>query len=353
MACRGSQILSIVLFLLLTSFLPSQAQSELSAKEIVEKNIQAVGGKEALSRVKNYSFKYASITYYMSAAGVMKLADGKEPIITEVIIANKDRVRRNCFNKISELTGIQKSMYQSLAKLRCGLYTLVNFRDQLALKGLKSYGAEKHYVLVTKVGDLEVEFYLDAADFRLRRAVFKGYEPSQGKYEVNHDFGPYQEINGAKIPSSWFASQVGTRGSNFEITEVKVNQPLEKDFFSKLEVNVGKVSVAKGELGGNIAWSAYQRNMLIISTNWTDECMRKAGFKTNDKLILQIGDQEVEIDFYEAQFPRESVGPGSKLMALNPEDPEGENYFVYLISPEYKKLAEKLEVLLPIKVRSK
>jgi hypothetical protein len=146
---------------------------------------------------------------------------------------------------------------------------------------------------------------------------------------------------------------VGTRGSNFEITEVKVNQPLEKDFFSKLEVNVGKVSVAKGELGGNIAWSAYQRNMLIISTNWTDECMRKAGFKTNDKLILQIGDQEVEIDFYEAQFPRESVGPGSKLMALNPEDPEGENYFVYLISPEYKKLAEKLEVLLPIKVRSK
>ncbi len=353
MACRGSQFFSIALFLLLTSILPSQAQPGLSAKEIIEKNIQAAGGKEALSRVNNYSFKYASITYYMSAAGVMKLADGKEPVITEVIIANKDKVRRNCFNKISELAGIQKSMHQSLAKLRCGLFTLVNFKDQLAFKGLKNYGVEKHYVLVTKVGDLEVEFYLNAVDFRLRRAVFKGFDPSQGKYEVNHDFGPYQDINGLKMPSSWFASQVGTRGRNFEISELKVNQPLEKDFFSKLEVNVGKVSVAKGELGGNIVRSAYQRNMLIISTNWTNECMQRAGFKTNDKLILQIGDQELEIDFYEAQFPRESVGPGSKLMALNPEDPEGENYFVYLISPEFQKLAEKLEVLLPIRVRSK
>lgn len=350
MTCRQSQIFSIALFLLLTSALPSRSQSELSAKEILERNIQAVGGKKFLSMIKKYSFKHGSITYYMSAAGVMKLTDGMEPIITEVIIANKDKVRRNCFNKITEITGIQKSMYQILAKLRCGLFTLVNFKDQLSLKGLKSYGVEKHYVLATKVGDLEVEFYLDAADFRLRRAVFKGYEPSQGKYEVNHDFGPYQEINGLKMPSSWFASQVGTRGSNFGISEVKVNQPLEKDFFSKLEVNVGKVSATKGELGGNIVRSVYQRNMLIISTNWTDECMRRAGFKTNDKLILQIGDQELEIDFYEAQFPRDSVGPGSKLMALNPES---ENYLVYLISPEFQELTEKLQVLLPIKVRSK
>ena len=350
MTCRRSQIFLTASFFLLILVLSSLSQSELSVNEIVNKNIQAVGGKEALSQIKNYSFKYGSMTYYMSAAGVMKLADGKEPIITEVIIANKDIVRRNCFNKVTELTGIQKSMYQSLAKLRCGLFTLVNFKDRLSLKGLKNYGAEKHYVLATRVGDLDVEFYLNASDFRLRRTVFKGFDPSQGKYEVNHDFGPYQEINSLKIPSSWFSSQVGTRGSNFEISDVKVNQPLEKDFFSKLEVNVGRVSAAKGELSGNIVKSAYQRNMLIISTNWTDECMRRAGFKTNDKLILQIGDQELEIDFYEGQFQRDSVGPGSKLMALNPD---GENYLVYLISPEYQKLAEKLEVFLPIRVRSK
>ncbi len=350
MAWHRFQNFSIASLFLLTSVLPSHSQSELSVKEIVEKNIQAVGGKEALSRVQNYSFKYGSVTYYMSAAGVMKLTDGKEPIITEVIIASKDKVRRNCFNKMSDLAGIQKSMYQSLSKLRCGLYTLVNFKDQLILKGLKSYGAEKHYALATKVGDLDVEFYLDAADFRLRRAVFKGFNPSLEKYEVNHDFGPYQEINGLKIPSSWFASLVGTRGSNFEISEVKLNQPLEKDFFFKLELNVGKVNVTNGEVSGNIVSSSYRRNMLIIATNWTDECLRRAGFKTNEKLTLQIADQELEIDFYEAQFPRESVGPGSRLMALNPES---ENYLVYLISPEYQKLAEKLEVLLPIRVRRK
>lgn len=336
------------LLVLLGSFLLLYSQADLSIKDIVKKNIQAAGGQEALSKVKNYSFKHGLRTYYMATSGLMKLTEGREPVITEVILVEEDKVKRNCFNNISEMAGFVKSTYQCLAKLRGGLFTLANFKDKLEFKGQKNFGPRKHYMLTTDIGRLKVEFYLDADEFTLKRLVFKGFDQSRGKYEVNHDFGPYQEIDGIKIPSSWFSSQVGSRGSNYGISDVKINPPLDKDFFSTIEVNVGEVKIVEGALSGNIIESSFRRNMLQVSTNWTDECIKGAGFKSKDKLILQMGDREIEIDFYESFPPRETIGPGSKFMVPNRRS---ENYIIYLISPEYKQLLEDIVPLLPIQVK--
>lgn len=337
--------LTCLVFLLGSVFL-SCSQS----KKVIERNIQAAGGEEKLTQIKNYSFKYGSTTYYMSSDGKMKLTEGRDPIITEIILVDEDKVKRNCFNNITEFTGLQKSEYQCLAKLRSGLFTLINFKDQLEYKGSKSFGPSEHYMLTTNIGDLEVEFYLNSDEFTVKRLVLKGYDPSQDKYEINHDFGPYQEINGVKIPSSWFRSQVGTRGSKYEISDVKMNQNYDKDFFSKLELNAGEVEIKQGALKGNIIEFRFRRNMLQIDTNWTDECIKKAGFKTKDKLILQINDKEIEIDFFESFPPRQTIRPGSKFMVPNRRS---ENYLIYLISPEYKGLAEELEHLLPIRLKRK
>lgn len=347
---RRLRVLFAGLVVFLGSFLLLYAQANLSVKDIVRKNIQAAGGPEALSEVKHYSFKHDLKTYYMATSGLMKLTTGKEPVITEVILVDEDKVKRNCFNKITELAGLVKSIYQCLTKLRCGLFTLANFKDQLEFKGLKSFGPKKHYMLTTDMGKLKVEFYLDADEFTLKRLVFKGFDQSRGKYEVNHDFGPYQEINGIKIPSSWFSSQVGTRGSNYGISDVKINPSIDKDFFSSIEVNVGEVKIAEGALSGNIIESSFRRNMLQMSTNWTDECIKGAGFKAKDKLILQMADKEIEIDFYESFPPRETIGPGSKFMVPNRRS---ENYLIFLISPEYKQLLEEIVPLLPIQVKRK
>ncbi len=345
---RPLGVFFIGLLVFLGFFLLLYSQADLSVKDIVARNIQAAGGKEALSKVKNYSFKHGLRTYYMATSGLMKLIDGKEPVITEVILVDEDKVKRNCFNDITEIAGFMKSTYQCLAQLRSGLFTLANFKDQLEFKGQKNFGPEKHYMLTTDIGRLKVEFYLDAGEFTLKRLVFRGFDQSRGKYEVNHDFGPYQEINGIKIPSSWFSSQVGTRGSTFGISDVKINPPLDKNFFSTIEVNVGEVKIAEGSLSGNIIESSFRRNILQMSTNWTDKCIKGAGFKSKDKLILQMGGEEIEIDFYESFPPRETIGSGSKFLVPNPRS---ENYIIYLISPEYKQLLEELEPLLPISVK--
>lgn len=340
-------ILFTVCFLILSGFIFLSCSQ---ANKIVEQNILAAGGKENLSKIQNYSFRYGPSTYYLSSDGVMKLTEGQAPIITEVILIEKDKAQRNCFNNRTEFTGLQKSIYQCLARLRAGLFTLSHFQGQLKLHGLKSFGPLELYMLSTSLGDLEAEFYLDSKDYLLKRLVLKGYDEEQNKHEENHDFGPYQEVEGVKIPSAWFASQVGIRGSSVEISDVKVNQPLEEDFFSNLDVNVGEVEIGQGSLKGNIVQSSFRRNILTIDTNWTEVCIQKAGFKAEDKLNLQMADIEFELDFYESFPPRSELGPGSKFMTPNRR---GDNYLIYLISPEFSQLAEQLEPLLIIRIKKK
>lgn len=335
---------------LLCSVLLFSSLKAITVEELVEKNIQAAGGKEKLAAIQNYSFKSGSKIYYMSSEGQMKIIEEKDLVVTEVILADNEKVNRNGFNNISEFKGLQRATYLSLAKLRCGLFSLEKFRGQLKLKGLKTFGPKKHYMLTAKINDLEVDFFLDSEDYTIKRIVLTGFDPGGDKYEINHDFGPFQEADGVKIPSSWFSSQVGTRGNLYQISDLKFNQNLGNDFFSKFEINVGKVKVSEGALSGNIVEFMFRRNMLLISTNWTDIDVQKAGFKTKDKLILEVSDREVEIDFYSSQPPRSALSPGAKIMVPNRRS---ENYLISLWSQEYKMLAEKLEPLLPIQVRKK
>ena len=128
------------LMLILGVTVSSHSQADLSVEEVIEKNIQAFGGKEKLAHVKNFSFRTGTTSYYMSSDGRMKIAAGKDPVITEVILVDKEKVKRNCFNEITEFSGIQKSTYQTLALLQSGLFTLMKFKGQLKNQGLKKFG---------------------------------------------------------------------------------------------------------------------------------------------------------------------------------------------------------------------
>ncbi|MFQ5722289.1 MAG: hypothetical protein ACE5GI_07335, partial [Candidatus Aminicenantales bacterium] len=176
----------------------------------------------------------------------------------------------------------------------------------------------------------------------------KGFDSQGDKYEVNYDFGPYQSENGLNLPSSWFKSQVGTRGTLYQLSEVKFNLPLAPDFFTKLEINIGQVKLSEGVLSGNIIDFNFQRGLLIINTNWTNQSLQQAGFKNKDRLILSVSGLNVELDFYDSRPPRDVLKPGSKLMIPNRGQ---DNYLILLWSQEYQQLADKLEILSPIQVK--
>ena len=340
-------IVLVTLFFLCTNC----AKEDPEIKNLLDKNIEAVGGLEKISQIENYSFKIDSQTVYLSSEGKMKIVSGNEPVITDVVLASPTGTKRNCFNQISEYEDLEKAEIQSLAKIRSALFTLNNYKGQLELLGLKKFGPKNYHMLTSKEGDLDVEFYIDSEDFLLKRLVFSGFNEETGKYEVNHDFVSFQEVEGIKIPESWFASQVGTRGSLQQATDVQFNQELAEGFFSDHEINAGAVEIGEGRMNGNVVdFNLARGNRLMIGTNFTQSCFQNAGFQSGDKLILEVADTAMEVDFYDSQPPRSAYSGDSILMIPNRRS---ENFVVYILSPDYSEMAERLEPLMSIDVKKK
>jgi len=188
-----------------------------------------------LAQIRNISFRCGDALFTASASFDLKILAGKGSVPGEVILIRGDRVQSNSSGQITDITGIPKAINQVLARLYGGVFTLLGFEGRLEFRGAKTFGPEKLYHLATRMAPLEVGLFVRAEDFFLKRLVFQGKTAEGDKYEINYDFSPFEDAEGIKIPLSWFRSQVGTRGNLFEVSDIKINQTLDKDFFLKLE----------------------------------------------------------------------------------------------------------------------
>lgn len=342
----------IIILMAAASLAP--AQGTLSVKDILRKNLEASGGKAKLGQVKNLSFKAGGARNFVSAAGDLKVLTGKDPVITEAVLVREDKVQRNSLNVTGDVTGPQRTVYQTLAKLYAGLFSLAKFEGQLKLEGLKSFGPARLYHLTPKVksGTVGVHFYLNADDFRLKRLVFQGTTAEGDKYEVNYDFAPFEETEGLTVPLAWFASQVGTRGNMTEVTELKANQTLAKDFFASLAINAGTTEAAAGEMKGNVLDFNSSPYGLTVMTNWTRKDIEKAGLKTGDRLAFDLLGTAAELVFYASPGelpPQSELFKGARMLAPMPRG--GEGFAVQFIGVEAGDVNAKLKALAPISVK--
>ncbi len=332
----------------------SSGQVDLSLDEIFKRNVQASGGKARLSQIQNISFKVGETRRCATANGELKLTSGKDPVITEVILVKGGKVRRNSFNVITEISETQKVLYETMANLYAGVFSLSKFEGRLKFEGLKTYGPEKLYHLLMNSDGVEVGFFLRTDDFFLKRLVFKGLTPDGDKYEANYDFAPFEETEGIKIPLSWFSSQVGTRGTLAEVTELKTNQPLSEDFFDRLEINAGTTEASAGELKGNVLDFNSSPFGLTVATNWTKADIEKAGLGTGDKLTLLVDGAEAAVVFYASVNeipPQDELAKGARLLMPMPRG--GDNYIVQFIGVDSAQIASKLKPLAPIQIKKK
>jgi hypothetical protein len=330
------------------------AQTSLSLKDILRKNLEAAGGKAKLAEVKTLSFRTGGTRNFVSSSGELKALSGKAPVVTEAILVSGGKVVRNSFGVESAVAGPQATIYQTMARLYAGLFTLARFEGQLQLVGVKSFGPETFYHLTPKApaGPVAVHFYLRADDFSLKRLVFLGTTPEGDKYEVNYDFAPFEEVESLKLPLSWFVSQVGTRGNLTEMSEVKTNAPLEKGFFAKAETNVGRTETSPGEMKGNVLdWNASPFGLTIV-TNWTRKDVEAAGLRTGDKLVLLIGQDEYRLAFFAQSNelpPQNELAKVARLLAPMPRG--GEAFAIQIFGGEGGPLAAKLTPLAAVSVK--
>jgi len=348
----GFQVIIPVFVAILFS---GMSEADLSLGEILKKNLEASGGGQKLGQVQNFSFRTGSTRAVVSASGELKLISGKEPVVTEVILVKGDGVQKNSYNTITEITDLQKTVYQTLARLYAGLFSLSKFEGQIRLEGVKTYGLEKLYHLtMTRTGAVQIDFFLRTDDFSLKRLVFQGMTPEGEKYEVNYDFAPFEEIEGLRIPLSWFSSLVGARGNLAEVAEVAINQPLTEDFFSRLDVNIGMTEAAAGVLKGNVLDSSSSPYGLTVFTNWTKKDIEKAGLQTGDRLTFLVDGIESELTFYAAakELPDQSeLARGARLMTTPPRG--GETYVIQFVGVDTTDIAARLKPLTPIEIKKK
>jgi hypothetical protein len=327
---------------------------ELSLKDIIQKNLEASGGREKLGQFRSLSFKTGNTRFVVAASGAIKLSTGKDPVVTEVILAKDGKVLRNSYNTIAEIPDPQKTVYLTLAKLYAGLFTLVKFEGELKLEGLTAFGPEKLYQLtLAKPGAVVASFFLGPDDWRLKRLLFRGQTPEGDIYEVNTDFGPFEPFEGFNMPLTWFSSQVGTRGTLAEVTEVQMNQSLSEDLFTKLDVNVGATEAQPGQLKGNVLDFNSNRFGLSVNTNWRKSDVEEAGFRTGDKLTLLVEGVESELVFYatSAEVPNQNeLAQGARVMTF---PWFGETYVLQFIAVDTAPVEAKLKPLAALEITKK
>jgi len=354
MKTAAAQSTAAAVLLIMALSVPVSGE-DVSFKAMLQKNIEAAGGSEKLSQVQNLSFRTGNTRFVVAAGGELKLSTGKDPVVTEVILVKDGRVQRNSYNTVTEISDPEKTVYLTLARLYAGLFSLRNFEGQLKLEGLVAFGPEKLYHLtLAKPGAVRVDFFLRPDDFRLKRLVFLGKTAEGDIYEVNTDFGPFEPAEGLNIPLSWFSSQVGTRGNLSEVTEVKLNQPLPGDVFSRLEVNVGATEAEPGKLKGNVLDFNSSPYGLSISTNWRKSDVEKAGLRTGDKLSFLVEGVESEVVFYSSagEIPNQNeLAQGARLMMPMPRG--GDTYVIQFIAVDAASIVPKLKPLVPIEAKKK
>ena len=352
---RTTLTAAAAVFLLAAFSGPSSAGESLSLKDIIQKNLEASGGREKITQVQNLSFRTGNTRFVVASTGELKLSTGKDPVITEAVLVKGGRVQRNYFDTTTDLADPEKTVYLTLARLYAGLFTLVKFEKELKLEGLVAYGPEKLYHLtLAGPGAMKVGFFLRPEDFRLKRLVFQGKTAEGDIFEYNTDFGPFEAVEGFELPLSWFTSQVGTRGSLAEVTAVKINQPLGADFFTGLKINIGAVEASPGHLKGNVLDFNSSPFGLMIVTNWRKGDVEKAGFRTGDRLAFLVEGAESEVVFYSSTGELPDQGElmkGARLLAPMPRG--GESYVVQFIAVDAAPIAAKLKPLTPIEARKR
>jgi hypothetical protein len=203
---------------------------------------------------------------------------------------------------------------------------------------------------------------VDTETFPVKRMTLEAYSPEEGHFEYGYEFGPPMDVGGFCMPSVIFSAPVGSQTSvNPELqslSEVRFNSTLDARFIETVDINMGDVSAEPGLLKGNVldvlALSP-TRSPFIVVTNWQNRDIKKGGLRSDDRLVLEAGGQEIELTLRIPVDENNAVdysAPDARIMSMDPF--RGDLYYIYLNLQDAEmaaRLNSRLEALLPIQVK--
>jgi hypothetical protein len=335
---------------------------EITIGQIFNKNIAAAGGKEKLDGLNSTSIEIFTrgffIKAYTQGNNLMKMVSGIPPIIQTITVTKDSTVDRKTFEPGLNLLEREKCFYLSFEKLLTGAFTLKNFEGELTYAGIKKFGPEVHYILETRVKNCPIQFNIDTQTSLIKRMVIEDKSEENADYKATYDFLPTAEMAGFNIPAGWYESDLGVgataEGAQYELKNFTVNPQIEKDFFTRMELNMGTITAVPGSIKGNLTASRYNPDGAYgyFSTNVLPNEIKKTGFTVKDKISIKFGDTELEGTVFSSTNdigPNEAA-PGNVLF-LNFS---GSSYYgILMFGEQFKPLFSDFQPLKEFTVRKK
>ena len=206
-----------------------------TAKKVLDKYIDAIGGRKALENVEDLSM---TMSAKVQGAEVHIITKNKRPgkysmevfvpIMNQTMVeykVNGDDVSVISQGQKQEISEEQKEAI----KKETGLFPELNYGDSgynSTLLGMQSKEGKKMYVVETTTPDGEViKEYFDAeTGLKMKQEVAQ-----EDNFSVT-EYGNYQEVNGIMLPFEQTSDAFG-QNLNLEVTEAKVNSGIDDSEF--------------------------------------------------------------------------------------------------------------------------
>jgi hypothetical protein len=204
---------------------------DLSATDVIEQYVNAIGGQQAIDRIENYrmtmeaSIQGQTITQTMVKAGGDRFSS--QTSMGGMVMADQryDRGQVRFVNQgqaMPENEAITAAMREQAQLFPVA--ALAERADELQLEGTEDVDGETTYVVLQPNG---TRHYFDAeSGLEVRRIQ------SQNGLTVTFDLGDYREAGGVMFPYSMTISGMAPFPLEMKVTEVEVNTEIDDSVFS-------------------------------------------------------------------------------------------------------------------------
>ncbi|HRD02640.1 MAG TPA: outer membrane lipoprotein-sorting protein [Candidatus Saccharicenans sp.] len=230
----------LVLFIMALNMLPAGAQAE---KDILEKMLTAMGGREALSQVKDskttgtmdiiqFGLTFP-LTIYQKEPDKFRLEMEVEGYrIVQVYDGQKAQVTNPQTGEIIDLPsdqtkGMKKEALGNQAWLEPAKHGIT-----YTYKGEETVDGKKCYVLEQKFPDGDfTTFYIEASTYLPYLARTIGVDASGSRVETENRLTDYRQIGKTIVPFVITINQAGTEYARMTFSEIIYNTGLQDSFF--------------------------------------------------------------------------------------------------------------------------
>lgn len=209
--------------------------------QILAKNIEAMGGKVAIEKVKSQVLKGKLTSPMIGEIAFELSAKAPNQRVSVLEIPSFGTLREGCDGKIAwsdnPQTGLTEKQGAELERARReavlhGILKMKELFPQVTVKTKQRLDSREVYVVEAKppTGSPEVLYYDTKSGLLVRREF---QTEGEGGAQIQLDFDDYRTVEGVKFPFTTKMPKPEVMQFTLAITEVKVNVPLADSLFAK------------------------------------------------------------------------------------------------------------------------